>query len=123
TKRIVVQDLVKGVKDLDERPLESLKVARSSAFCLAVSSTLTSMREVKKRRRGSTRISTKNQVTIPVDALRAAGLEAGQRVVASADGVGRVVLEREEDVLAEFAGALTGIYQPGELDELRGEWA
>jgi bifunctional DNA-binding transcriptional regulator/antitoxin component of YhaV-PrlF toxin-antitoxin module len=83
------------------------------------------MKEVKARhrRRGSSRISAKHQVTIPVDALRAAGLEAGERVVARAEGPGRVVLEREDDVLAEFAGALTGVYRRGELDALRGEWA
>ncbi|HKY15073.1 MAG TPA: hypothetical protein VJM33_09125 [Microthrixaceae bacterium] len=46
----------------------------------------------------------------------------GERVVAHADGPGRVVLERESDILVEFAGALTGIYTEGELGELRDEW-
>ncbi len=80
------------------------------------------MKEVKKRRRGTTRISSQHQVTIPVDALRAAGLETGERVIARAEGPGRVVLERATDVLAEFAGTLTGAYMPNELDELRREW-
>lgn len=80
------------------------------------------MTEVKKRIRGTTRISTKHQITIPSDALRAAGLEIGDRVIAHADGAGRVVLEREHDVVAEFAGAMTGAYTPDELDELRAEW-
>ena len=80
------------------------------------------MPDVKDRRRGATRISSKHQITIPVAALRAAGLEIGDRVVAHADGPGRVVLEREHDVLAEFAGALTGVYASNELDELRAEW-
>ena len=80
------------------------------------------MVEVTKRRRGTARISSKNQITIPVDALRSAGLEVGDRVVAHADGAGRVILEREHDVIAEFAGALTGAYRPGELDDLRSEW-
>ena len=64
----------------------------------------------------------KHQITIPAEALRAAGLEVGERVVAHADGPGRVVLEREADILDEFAGALTGTYAVGELDELRDEW-
>lgn len=85
--------------------------------------TLTSMKEVKKRRRGASRISTKHQITIPVAALRDAGLEVGDRVIARADGSGRVILEREHDVVAEFAGALTGVYRPDELDDLRAEWA
>src|SRR5215204_3747973 len=65
----------------------------------------TSMSDVKDRRRGATHISSKHQITIPADALRAAGLAVGDRVVAHADGPGRLVLEREHDVLAEFAGA------------------
>ena len=90
---------------------------------LATSSlTLTFMTEVRKRRRGATTISSKNQITIPAEALRNAGLEAGERVVAHADGAGRVILEREHDVIAEFAGALTGTYNTDELDNLRSEW-
>jgi hypothetical protein len=49
-------------------------------------------------------------------------LEAGERLVARADGPGRVVLEREDDVLAEFAGALTGVYVELEIESLRNEW-
>lgn len=75
-----------------------------------------------KRRRGGTTISAKHQITIPVAELRAAGLEAGQRLVARAAGPGRVILEREHDVLADFAGALTGVYGDRELDTLRDEW-
>jgi bifunctional DNA-binding transcriptional regulator/antitoxin component of YhaV-PrlF toxin-antitoxin module len=80
------------------------------------------VRKVKDRRRGATRISSKHQITIPADALRAAGLEIGDRVVAHADGAGRVVLEREHDVLGEYAGALTGVYRSDELADLRAEW-
>lgn len=80
------------------------------------------MRKVKERPRGTTRVSSKHQVTIPADALRAAGLRAGERLVARADGPGRVVFERELDVLAEFSGALTGAYEPDELARLRDEW-
>lgn len=61
-------------------------------------------------------------MTIPTDALRVAGLEVGERLVAHADGPGRVIFEREVDVLAEFSGALTGVYRAGELGILRDEW-
>jgi len=54
--------------------------------------------------------------------MRDAGVEVGERLVAHADGPGRVVFEREADVLAEFSGALTGIYEPNELAGLRDEW-
>lgn len=80
------------------------------------------MANVKNRRRGTSRVSSKHQVTIPIEAVRAAGLEVGERLIAHADGPGRVVFEREADVLAEFAGVLTGVYERGELDELRNEW-
>lgn len=80
------------------------------------------MAEVKQRRRGATTISSKHQITIPAAELRAAGLETGERLVARADGPGRVILEREDDVLADFVGALTGIYAADELDSLRDEW-
>jgi len=67
-------------------------------------------------------VSSKHQITIPVDAMRAAGVEPGQRLVARADGPGRIVLERTDDVLQEFAGALTDVYRTGELADLRDEW-
>ncbi|MGH9270772.1 MAG: AbrB/MazE/SpoVT family DNA-binding domain-containing protein [Ilumatobacteraceae bacterium] len=76
----------------------------------------------RSRRRGTSRISVKHQVTIPVAAMREAGLEPGDRVVARAQGSGRVILEREHDVLGEFAGALTGAYERDELHRLRDEW-
>ncbi len=80
------------------------------------------MRNVKERRRGTTTISSKHQITIPAAELRAAGLDSGDRLVARATGPGRIVLELEHDVLADFAGALTGVYADGELDALRDEW-
>ena len=78
------------------------------------------MAEVRKRRR--TTITSKHQVTVPVETMAEAGLKAGDRLVARADGPGRVVFEREADPIAEFAGALTGVYSEGYLDDLRKEW-
>jgi len=74
------------------------------------------------RRRGYTRVSAKHQVTIPIDALAQAGLKAGDRLRAEVRGPGEVVLVREDDPLARFAGALTDVYPAGELEELRREW-
>jgi len=81
------------------------------------------MEEVKHvRQRGRTRISGKHQVTIPVDALTAAGLKIGDRLRADVSGPGRITLVREEDPIERFAGALTGVYPDEYLEDLRREW-
>jgi bifunctional DNA-binding transcriptional regulator/antitoxin component of YhaV-PrlF toxin-antitoxin module len=80
------------------------------------------MREVKKRRRGFTRISTKHQATIPVEALKEAGLKPGDEVRVVAAGRGRLLLERDVNLVERHAGALRGVYERGELDRLRDEW-
>jgi hypothetical protein len=54
--------------------------------------------------------------------MRNAGLEAGERLTARADGPGRVVLERELDILELYAGSLTGVYDGETLAQLRDEW-
>lgn len=74
------------------------------------------------RKRGTTAISSKHQVTIPVDAMREAGLRPGDRLRARAEGTGKVVLELESEPLTELLGALTGVYEGFDLDALRDEW-
>ncbi|HEV7804290.1 MAG TPA: AbrB/MazE/SpoVT family DNA-binding domain-containing protein [Solirubrobacteraceae bacterium] len=69
------------------------------------------------------KVSGKNQVTIPVSVLRDAGLAAGDDVVVRATGSGRIEVERADDLVARFAGSLpAGTYPAGHLDELRDEW-
>ena len=81
------------------------------------------MRVVKNtRQRGRTRISVKNQATIPVAALRRAGLKPGDELRVEAAGAGRIVLTRVEETLAGYAGRLTGVYPKGSLKKLRREW-
>lgn len=80
------------------------------------------MAEKVKRLRLATKISSKHQVTIPAGAMARAGLRTGDRLRAEARGPGRVLLVREEDPLHRHAGSLTGVYRPGELEELRDEW-
>jgi len=81
------------------------------------------MAKVKKTRRpGRTRLSAKHQATIPVAALRQAGLKPGDELQVEADGPGRIVLTRVAETLAAYAGRLTGLYPKGTLQKLRREW-
>jgi AbrB family looped-hinge helix DNA binding protein len=80
------------------------------------------MSEVKHRHRGHTRISRKNQATIPIDALRQAGLKPGDELMVEAAGAGRIVLVRAADVVERHAGKAPGVYPPNYLAELRDEW-
>lgn len=69
------------------------------------------------------RLSRKNQVTIPVDVLRKSGIEPGDEMQVRVVGRGRLELERQPDLVDQFAGSLpSGIYPPGYLEKLRSEW-
>lgn len=71
----------------------------------------------------TTRVSRKNQITIPVAALRAAGLGPGDVLRVEALGAGRVALTRVDELLERYAGALdTGGRFRGRVDALREEW-
>jgi AbrB family looped-hinge helix DNA binding protein len=82
------------------------------------------MDEVKRRRRrkGFTRVSRKNQVTLPVDVLMTAGVRPGDSLMVEAKASGEIVLRREEDPLEKYIGVFDGMYPPAYLDELRDEW-
>ena len=68
-------------------------------------------------------ISRKNQVTLPVEVLRKAGLEPGDDVRVEVVGPGRLELVRADELVEEFAGVFDGtVYPDGYLDDLRREW-
>lgn len=63
--------------------------------------------------KGRTRVTSKNQVTIPVDALRKAGIAADDVVSVYADGEGRIVVERMESLIERYADKLQGTWPGG----------
>jgi AbrB family looped-hinge helix DNA binding protein len=68
------------------------------------------------------RVSSKNQITLPVDVMRAAGLAAGDEVTVRPVGDGEVLVAARGSRVRRHAGIASGIYRPGELDALRAEW-
>jgi AbrB family looped-hinge helix DNA binding protein len=68
------------------------------------------------------RVSSKNQVTLPVDVMRSAGLAAGDEVTVRRVGDGEVLVAVRGSRVRRHAGIAHGIYQPGELNRLRDEW-
>lgn len=77
----------------------------------------TARQRVKNR---PSRISSKNQITIPVRVLAEAGLEAGDLIRVQASGPGTIILQRDHDPVADYAGSLDGVYEADELSKLRG---
>jgi bifunctional DNA-binding transcriptional regulator/antitoxin component of YhaV-PrlF toxin-antitoxin module len=68
------------------------------------------------------RVSSKNQVTLPVEVMRAAGLAPGEVVAVRRVGEGEVLIATRGSRVRRHAGIASGIYEPGELDRLRDEW-
>ncbi|MBV8301099.1 MAG: AbrB/MazE/SpoVT family DNA-binding domain-containing protein [Candidatus Dormibacteraeota bacterium] len=75
-----------------------------------------------KQKRSQTRIGAKHQVTIPLEPLRRAGLATGDRLDVIVERPGEVRLVRHDDPIERASGILTGVYEEGYLDKLRGEW-
>ncbi|MFI9385755.1 AbrB/MazE/SpoVT family DNA-binding domain-containing protein [Kutzneria sp. NPDC052558] len=70
----------------------------------------------------TTKVSSKNQITLPVAALTAAHVKAGDvlRVTVVGDGVLRLV--RQEDAVLALIGSAPGLSAATNLEELRNEW-
>ncbi len=65
------------------------------------------------------KISSKNQVTLPVESLAEAGLGAGDEVTIEADGPDTITIRRTQRDFEAAFGIFNGLYEPGYLDRLR----
>jgi AbrB family looped-hinge helix DNA binding protein len=68
------------------------------------------------------KVSSKNQITLPVEVMRGAGLRPGDHVAIEALGEGEVRIASRGSRVRDHAGIATGVYRPDELDRLRHEW-
>lgn len=58
------------------------------------------------------KISSKHQITIPVESLTGAGLRAGDEVAIHAEGPDRIVVTRSSSDPAAALGVFDGLYGP-----------
>ncbi len=69
------------------------------------------------------KVSSRNQVALPVEAMSAAGLRLGDELTVRPVGDGEVLVAARGSRVRRHAGiAQPGIYEPGELNRLRDEW-
>jgi hypothetical protein len=75
------------------------------------------------KRAETTRISSKHQVTIGKQAFADAGLHTGDVVQVRAVGPGKVLLDRTDELIARYSGALgTNGDLRARTEALRDEW-
>ncbi|MGI8730059.1 MAG: AbrB/MazE/SpoVT family DNA-binding domain-containing protein [Solirubrobacteraceae bacterium] len=68
------------------------------------------------------RVSSKNQVTLPVEAMRKANVRSGDEVTIRAASDGELVVAVRGSRVRRHAGIASGVCSAGELDKLRDEW-
>ncbi|HEX3731790.1 MAG TPA: AbrB/MazE/SpoVT family DNA-binding domain-containing protein [Mycobacteriales bacterium] len=85
----------------------------------------TIVKETHQRTR-RTRVSRKNQITLPVATLADAHVIPGDvlRVEVEAEGVFRLIKDNDPwlSKFEEFAGSMPGLAKAASLEELRDEW-
>lgn len=67
------------------------------------------------------KISSKHQITLPVETLTGAGLKAGDEVTIEADGRDTIVVRRARRDVDAMLGVFDGLFEPDYLERLRSE--
>lgn len=73
--------------------------------------------KMTRKRDGKVTVTSQGQISIPRQVMREAGIKPGDRVQASTDGEGRIILEVETDPLL----ALLGTVPPGMFEGFQEE--
>jgi bifunctional DNA-binding transcriptional regulator/antitoxin component of YhaV-PrlF toxin-antitoxin module len=73
--------------------------------------------------KNQTKVSSKHQVTIPAVPFRKAGFKPGDTLRVEAEGTGRVILTRVDELVDRYSGCLdTGGTLRERVEGLRKEW-
>ncbi len=65
------------------------------------------------------RISSKHQITLPVETLKKVGLKAGDEVAIEAEGPDLILVRRARADVSRAFGVFDGLYEPDYLEKLR----
>jgi AbrB family looped-hinge helix DNA binding protein len=68
------------------------------------------------------KISSKNQITLPAETMRAVGLHPGDEVTVRPSGDGEIIVAARGERVRRHAGIANGMYRDGEAGRLRDEW-
>ena len=75
--------------------------------------------KTRKGRTTTTRLSAKNQITLPVDVIRKAGFKVGDTINCTINKEGRVELSPPENPIMSLIGAGDGIFDDFDLETER----
>lgn len=78
--------------------------------------------KTRKGRTTTTRLSAKNQITLPVDIIRKAGFKVGDAINCTINKEGKIELSPPENPMLELVGIATGLYAGYDLRADRDAW-
>ncbi len=78
----------------------------------------------RKGRTSTSRLSSKNQLTVPVDILRSVGLEAGDEVEFVVNNAGFIEIQIAgiENPILDLVGAFPGVFDAFDQESERASW-
>ncbi len=77
--------------------------------------------KTRKGRTTTTRLSAKNQITLPVDIIRKAGFKVGDTINCTVNKEGKIELSPPENPIMTLVGAGKGIFDDFNLEKERAE--